>query len=139
MSEAAGLCSIFIFLCLSLHACNARNFRIDDDKGLVVVVYMVQVKMDFSEDKGTSNIWRSEDEDPAAATQELDEESDIPNEEMKNVKEDKESSAGVAPVKPDPVVNSVSWRVPQKSSSHSEHPGFNSDYSQPRTRTPCHN
>lgn len=41
---------------------------------------------------------------------------------------------GLVPIKP---FVSVFRRMPHK--NHDEHPGFNSDYSRPRTRPPSHN
>lgn len=43
-------------------------------------------------------------------------------------------SSGQAPIKP---LVSVSWRVPTKNTD--KKPGFHSDYSMPRMRTPSHN
>lgn len=56
---------------------------------------------------------------------------------VKRSKEKKEDISGVVQIRFRSIV-SISWRVPHHK-KQDPHPGFYSDYSQPRTRPPSHN
>ncbi|KAG6660268.1 hypothetical protein CIPAW_03G093700 [Carya illinoinensis] len=115
------ICTFFVFfLCLSMHACNARNLGVVDK---------VQLKAESIQGRSGANGEKIDHDmqvkaGTGATSQNKQKDTYIGGE-----------IPGLVPVKP---FVSVS-RMPRKN-LHDEHPGFYSDdYSRPRTRPPSHN
>ncbi|KAK8487299.1 hypothetical protein V6N13_093430 [Hibiscus sabdariffa] len=103
-------CFLVFLLCLSLHACTARR--------LAAV---------HSENQHKKQVHVSAKNDPQKP-----EDTEV---KFKTVEDEKSISGAIGTRKP---VVSVSWRVPHR--KHGEKfPGFNLDYSPPKTHPPSHN
>ncbi|KAK7817859.1 hypothetical protein CFP56_042051 [Quercus suber] len=105
--------SVFILLLfLSMHGyCNARGLGVVDKASNLQ--FIVSEKHNIETIQGGTDGNNIDDKSQGGATTQI---------------------PGLVPIKP---FVSVSRRMPHK--NHDEHPGFNSDYSRPRTRPPSHN
>nr|POE80387.1 hypothetical protein CFP56_10608 [Quercus suber] len=111
--------SVFILLLfLSMHGyCNARGLGVVDKASNLQLIVSEKVeekvKHNMETIQGGTDGNNIDDKSQGGATTQI---------------------PGLVPIKP---FVSVSRRMPHK--NHDEHPGFNSDYSRPRTRPPSHN
>ncbi|KAK7349679.1 hypothetical protein VNO77_07243 [Canavalia gladiata] len=126
---------LLFFLCLSLHACNARHLSLLDKK--------LQEKSHFSVKSDDKNGFDSSPKKLNEGDNKMETRLVADSEKPKNrrsinhkVLKAKGKASGSL-VQTDSLV-SVSWHVPHKKSSH-KHPGFNLDYSPPKTHPPHHN
>ncbi|GMI69686.1 hypothetical protein HRI_000637900 [Hibiscus trionum] len=103
-------CFLVFLLCLSLHASTARR-----------IVAVHSQNQHHVSPKNDSQ--KSEDTEVKFKTVDVDDE------------KDKSTSGATGTSKP---VVSVSWRVPHRKRGQ-KHPGFNLDYSPPKTHPPSHN
>ncbi|XVF22749.1 hypothetical protein REPUB_Repub12eG0197700 [Reevesia pubescens] len=142
-------CFLLFLLCLSLHACSARRLGAIDHKnklekklhlsikngmkhGFRKNLVVVQAKSTSSKELGSIKEETVEESHAVGETQKL-EDAEVKSKTVENEKE-KTSRA----VQTDKSVVSVSWPVPHR--KHGEkHPGFNLDYSPPKTHPPSHN
>ncbi|XVE74044.1 hypothetical protein DITRI_Ditri11bG0167400 [Diplodiscus trichospermus] len=147
-------CFLLFLLCLSLHACTARRLGAVDHKN------KLEKKLNFSIKNDMKNVFKknsvvvlqatssSSKELQYSTKEESIEESDHADDSgqrledaaevnRKTVENEKGKTSGAVHQTNKSVV-SVSWRVPHR--KHGEkHPGFNLDYSPPKTHPPSHN
>ncbi|XP_011033544.1 PREDICTED: uncharacterized protein LOC105131996 [Populus euphratica] len=139
------LLSIF---CFSLHACNARPLAdIDKKPEKKFQIISNQTSSDEKEisvtivsqaDSSSSNEFGAAKEDSIAKTDQLDDNAQKlkdPKAKQESISDEKVKDSGAAHKEP---LVSVSWPVPQKKRGET-HPGFNLDYSPPKTHPPSHN
>ncbi|XP_040992623.1 root meristem growth factor 10 [Juglans microcarpa x Juglans regia] len=142
-------CLLLFLLCLSLHACNARHFRAVDnnlEKKITHFSNENDEKMGFEyEISALSNVKSS----PAKQHGEAKRGSIAVNPSNDSTTDQKRKETttnqkvprveGKTPVSVQTEsLASVSWRVPHKKPSE-KNPGFNLDYSPPKTHPPSHN
>ncbi|CAL5211122.1 unnamed protein product [Lathyrus oleraceus] len=131
-----------LFLCFSLHACNAsrRNLNSLDKK--------MEKKFNFSlkivEKNGFDSIQKkkvNEDDDKIKTNELVGDSENSKNRKStirRMLKGVRKVSVSVHGLQTKSHV-SVSWRVPHKKKHSEKHPGFNLDYSPPKTHPPSHN
>ncbi|KAI5564286.1 hypothetical protein POPTR_014G060400v4 [Populus trichocarpa] len=134
-------------LCISLHACNARPLADIDkkpEKKFQIISNQTSDQKEISvtivskADSSSSNEFGAAKEDSIAKTDQLDDNAQKLKDsraKQKSMSDEKVKDSGAA-LKESLV--SVSWPVPQKKRGET-HPGFNLDYSPPKTHPPSHN
>ncbi|KAL8028310.1 hypothetical protein ABFX02_14G150600 [Erythranthe guttata] len=110
MSNKFSLGLVFLLLCFSLHACNARNLGVAHNKRKYLSGEETKTKKTLEE----KNFINGEYDEPRKYF---------------HAKSDqiKESSA------------TKKWKIPHKKRPGRQEPGFNQDYSPPKTHPPVHN
>ncbi|XP_050204162.1 root meristem growth factor 10 [Mercurialis annua] len=122
-------CLLLFLLCILLHACNARTFPASDNNDLDKKLHISIKNGDQNKVSVAENLTENSQSNEVGAADETDSDS------IQESNEPKESSDAV--LKESAVV-SVSWRVPHNKRGE-QHPGFNLDYSPPKTHPPSHN
>ncbi|KAJ9188480.1 hypothetical protein P3X46_003836 [Hevea brasiliensis] len=133
-------CLLPLLLCLSLHACNARRIATADQK------FHISNQNDEKKVSVTVPMESSSSNEPAGAAKEdsIAETHHLDGyaQKLKNSKpkqklmaEENAKNSGSAEKKS---LVSVPWRVPHNKRGE-KHPGFNFDYSPPKTHPPSHN
>ncbi|KAK6240026.1 hypothetical protein QUC31_005495 [Theobroma cacao] len=133
-------CFLLFLLCLSVHASSARRLGAVDNKRLEKKLHfsikkntsvVVQVKSTSSKELGSIKEDSIEESHADDDTQKLDAAADANHKDN-----EREKTSGAVQTNKSNV--SVSWRVPHR--KHGEkNPGFNLDYSPPKTHPPSHN
>ncbi|KAH8516650.1 hypothetical protein H0E87_004849 [Populus deltoides] len=134
-------------LCLSLHACNARplaDINNNPEKKFHIIPYQNYQKeisvttVPTVETSSSSDEFGAAKKDSIAKTQLGDNAQKLKDSKAKQKLDSvDEIEKNPGAVKKESLV-SVSWRVPQKKRGE-RHPGFNLDYSPPKTHPPSHN
>ncbi|XWS32363.1 hypothetical protein CRYUN_Cryun23aG0153100 [Craigia yunnanensis] len=143
-------CFFLFLLCLSLHACSARRLGAVDNKNKLEKKLHFSIKNDMKNGSKKNSVvvlraksssskeLRSIKEESIEESHADDGTKKLEDAEVnhKTVENEKERTSGA--VQTNKSVVSVSWRVPHR--KHGEkHPGFNLDYSPPKTHPPSHN
>ncbi|XWS45896.1 hypothetical protein CRYUN_Cryun14cG0018500 [Craigia yunnanensis] len=142
---------LLFLLCLSLHACSARRLGVFANKNKLEMKLHFSIKNDMKNGfkkntpvvgqvKATSSKELRSIKDESIEESHADDDTDQKLEDAevnhKTVENDKEKTSGA--VQRNKSVVSVSWRVPHRKYGE-KHPGFNLDYSPPKTHPPSHN
>ncbi|KAK2650604.1 hypothetical protein Ddye_018093 [Dipteronia dyeriana] len=126
------LCCLLFFLCISMHACNARPLvsidKNDEKKGMDKLPVPVKAEFTFSNTDQVRASSRSEN---------VSEMTSLANKQKKSKSNEKTKTSGS---NQNESLVSVSYQVPRNRNKHAvKHPGLNSDYSPPKTHPPSHN
>ncbi|KAJ1383686.1 hypothetical protein SESBI_43155 [Sesbania bispinosa] len=125
---------LLLFLCISLHACNARHLSpLDKKKSHFSIKNGEKNGFDFSPKQLNEGIQKMEKEELVGDS----EKAKNRRRTSQRVVKVKGIGKGSGALQSESLV-SVSWRVPHKKQSQ-KHPGFNLDYSPPKTHPPSHN
>ncbi|PQM40687.1 uncharacterized protein Pyn_02788 [Prunus yedoensis var. nudiflora] len=160
-TSTSAHCLLLFLLCLSLHACNARRLGAVDKKPENKLHLINKSTKEKGSNDNIPVVAKvksfSSKEAPEVAkeqsTAETQSDNSINTKEPKQTKtsdvsrKTKRSASGAVehhPTTADDVDNkssfdSVSWRVPHKKRGVQKQPGFNLDYSPPKTHPPSHN
>ncbi|OMO78553.1 hypothetical protein CCACVL1_14318 [Corchorus capsularis] len=139
-------CFLVFLLCLSLHACSARRLRaVDNNKNKLEKELHFSIKNDMKDGfkknmpTGVAEMTStSSKEEHGSIKEESIEKLEDAVQTVKKAKGSKGSGAVVVQTNTKKSVVSVSWRVPHRKRGE-KHPGFNLDYSPPKTHPPSHN
>ncbi|XP_061363822.1 root meristem growth factor 10 [Gastrolobium bilobum] len=126
---------LLLFLCISLHACNARHLSPLDKK--LEKKSHISVKSDEKNGFDSSPKELNEGDNKKMETRFVADSEKLKKRSSTNQRVLKAKGKASGASQSESLV-SVSWRVPHKKPSQ-KHPGFNLDYAPPKTHPPHHN